>query len=458
MIKKFTIQIVFRVVIIVIVAVLLAFFATRSNWFTVAGLGLMMILIVGSLIRYVNQTNYTLVKFLDALKTGDHSVYFSETEKGQSFKELFEDFNAVLRMFRQNKIDKEAQFEYFRQIIEQINLGIISIRKHDVDAENTDDEILFLNQGVCDLLDQPRHKYWHRLSRQVPWLAEVIKELSSGGKKLVDLGGDIDEKVLAIEVVSIEFIGVPYLIITIQDIHSEIEQKEMEAWHNIIRVLAHEMMNSFTPVSSLASTIKSITEDQHGNVLKAEDLQDDTILDINLGVSTIQKRATGLLEFVNDYRRLSNVPVPHIKSVLLAEFCAHIERLMKPGLIEKNIAFEVSPVPPRAVVHIDSNLIEQVVINIIGNSVHALTGVKDPSISLKCSIRSNQTILSIADNGKGIPPEIRKKIFVPFYTTRENGSGIGLSLSRTIMKQHKGNIFVQSKVGEHTTFSLVFSK
>jgi signal transduction histidine kinase len=456
LIKRFTIQIVLRIALIVSLCLLLGMFADRANWFTVSGLGLLIGLIVFYLIRYVNQTNYTLVKFLDALKTGDHSVYFSQTKKGQSFKSLFEDFNAILKMFRDNKIAKEAQYEYFRQILEQVPLGIISIRKTDLDGEHKDDEILFLNQAACDILEQPRHKYWHRLVRQVPWLVTQINELSNGGKKLMDLGKDLNEAVLAIEVVGIEFMGTPYLIVTLQDIHTEIEQKEMEAWHNIIRVLAHEMMNSFTPVSSLASTIKSMTEDKSGEVRPAVSLDDETILDINLGASTIQRRAEGLLNFVNDYRTLSNVPVPHIQRVNVKDFCEQVELLMRPTLDEKKIRLKKLNIPPRAIIRVDPGQIEQVFINLIGNSIYALEGRENGLITIQCDVRRRNIALSITDNGKGIPDEIRKNIFVPFYTTRVNGSGIGLSLSKSIMKQHGGNIFVHSEPGKFTTFSLIF--
>ena len=436
--------------------ILISIFALRCNWFTVAGIGLVIILMCASLIRYVNQTNYTLVKFLDALKTGDHSIYFSETKKGQSFKNLFEDFNDILRKFRENKIAKEAQFEYFRQILEQIPLGILSIRKEDLHNETDDDEILFLNQSACDLLEQPKHKYWHRFARQIPWLAAEIEELAAGGKKLLDLGKEMDEMVLSIEVVNIEFMGTPFLIVSLQDIHTEIEQKEMEAWHNIIRVLAHEMMNSFTPVSSLAATIKSMTEDKEGQVLEACDIDNETVGDINLGVSTIKKRAEGLLDFVNDYRTLSNVPVPHIKPVSAHEFCEYIDTLMRPTLKEHKIELLRATIPPRAIISMDAKLIEQVMINVIGNSIHALEEIDNGQIKIDCVIKARTIVLSITDNGKGIPAEIRKNIFVPFYTTRNNGSGIGLSLSKSIMKQHNGNIFVNSELGKFTTFSLVF--
>ncbi len=456
MIKRFTIQIILRVILILLGCLVLAYFINRSNWFTAITIVLIVTFMVGSLIRYVNRTNVTLVRFLDALKNKDYSVYFSQTQEGNSFKDVFEDFNQIIKIFEQNKIDKEAQFEYFKQILEQVNLGIISIHKSDLNKTDSENEILFLNQTACDILGQPKHKYWHRFIKPIPWFLKEINQMSDGGKTLVERGKELDHQQLSIDVVSTRSLETEYLIISVQDIHTEIEQKEMEAWHNIIRVLAHEMMNSFTPVSSLASTLKSMTENEEGQVLPIGALDNETIVDINLGASTIKKRADGLLEFVKDYRKISNVPVPHIKPVQVHDFIAHVERLMTPIIKEQNVELKINTIQKKTNIWIDQNLVEQVFINLIGNSLHALKGREKSCITISYSKNENHTVISIHDNGKGISPEIRKNIFVPFYTTRDTGSGIGLSLSKTIMQKHNGNIFVKSEEGKYTLISLVF--
>ncbi len=456
MIKRFSIQIVIRVLLIVASCLGLTYFFGRGNWFTFFAISLLIVAQVLFLIQYVNNTNYTLVKFLDALKNKDFSVYFSPTEKGNSFVALFNDFNAIIKLFKQNKIDKEAQLQYFNQILEQIGLGIISIKKDDLLHDNTDDEILFLNNAACQLLDLPKHKYWHRIAQHSPWLQYQLLTIANGGKALLNIGKDLKHQQLAIEVVNIELLNVPYLIISLQDIHTEIEQKEMEAWHKVIRVLAHEMMNSFTPISSLTSTLKSLTENENGEVIDISELDNEDIQDINLGISTIQKRSEGLLDFVKDYRKISNVPIPNLKTTNLKDFIEDLERLMRPTIEKNNIALIIKPIPPRAAILIDSKLIEQVIINLISNSINALNDCAKPTITINCVIKPKQTILSLTDNGIGIPDDIKKNIFVPFYTTRENGSGIGLSLSKSIMKHHKGQIYVQTEEGKFTTFLLAF--
>jgi len=416
----------------------------------------MIVVQVYFLIRYVNNTNYSLVKFLEALKTEDYSVYFSPTKKGDSFVKVYDDFNLIIKIFKRNKIEKEAQYKYFKYILEHVNLGIISIKKEDLFKKQAESELLFLNKAACDILQQPQHKYWHRMAKNLPWFEKEVKKLADGGKSLVDFGDDLIRKQLSLEVIEIQLLSAPYLIIAFQDIRSEIEQKEIEAWHNVIRILAHEMLNSFTPVSSLASTIKSMTESEEGNPIDLKDLDDEDILDINLAATTIKKRSDGLLDFVKDYRTISNVPIPKLKPVNVKKFLSEIEVLMSSNAKEAKVGINILPIPANATIEIDRKLIEQVLINLINNSIHALEGIKDPLIKISCIVEQEKTLIVVSDNGKGIEENIMNQIFIPFYTTKKNGSGIGLSLSKNILKKHGGNLLVSSEVGFYTTFTLIF--
>ena len=457
MIKLFTIQVASRISIILLFCVLFSYFIVKNLWFSSLGIGILILLQVFFLIRYVNNTNYSLVKFLDALKNEDFSVYFSPSKKGDSFAKVFEDFNLIIKLFKRNKIEKEAQYKYFKYILEHVNLGIISIKKDDLFNDHSNEEILFLNKAATDILKQPEHKYWHRMANQMPWLVENIKKIADGGKVLIDLGDEIEHKQLSLEVIELQLLNAPYLIITFQDIKSEIEQKEIEAWHNVIRILAHEMLNSFTPVSSLAATIKSITENDKGELLDLENFEQDDLNDINIAASTIKKRSDGLLVFVKDYRTISNVPVPQTISTNVKQFLSDIYSLMVPLAKENNIELKLLNIPSHATINIDKKLIEQVLINLINNSIHALQGREHPTIKMNCVVQSDKTIILISDNGIGIEEKILNQIFIPFYTTKKNGSGIGLSLSKNIMKKHGGNLLVNSESGVYTTFSLVFN-
>ncbi len=441
---------------ILLFCVLFSYFIVRNIWFSSGGVAVMILVQGYYLIRYVNNTNYALVKFLDALKTEDHSVYFSPSKKGDSFAKVYDDFNLIIKIFKRNKIEKEAQYKYFKYILEHVNLGIISINKEDLFNDQAESELLFLNKAACDILQQPQHKYWHRMAKNLPWFEKEVKKLADGGKSLVDFGDDLIRKQLSLEVIEIQLLSAPYLIIAFQDIRSEIEQKEIEAWHNVIRILAHEMLNSFTPVSSLASTIKSMTESEEGNPIDLKDLDDEDILDINLAATTIKKRSDGLLDFVKDYRTISNVPIPKLKPVNVKKFLSEIEVLMSSNAKEAKVDIKILPIPANATIKIDRKLIEQVLINLINNSIHALEGIKDPLIKISCIVEQEKTLIIVSDNGKGIEENIMNQIFIPFYTTKKNGSGIGLSLSKNILKKHGGNLLVSSEVGFYTTFTLIF--
>lgn len=456
MIKRFTIQVTARIFIIILFCVLFSFFLVRNIWFSSAGIAILIILQVYFLIRYVNHTNYSLVKFLDALKTEDHSVYFSPSKKGDSFAKVYDDFNLIIKIFKRNKIEKEAQFKYFKYILEHVNLGIISIKKEDLYKKHADSEILFLNRAACEILHQPQHKYWHRIANSLPWLDQEIKSLANGGKSLVDFGDDLERKQLSLEVMEIRLLNAPYLIIAFQDIRSEIEQKEIEAWHNVIRILAHEMLNSFTPVSSLASTIKDMTESEEGEIIDVKDMDKEGLQDINMAATTIKRRSDGLLDFVKDYRTISNVPVPKLEQVNVKSFLNEMQLLMSSSVAEAGVDLSVLPVPANATVKMDVKLIEQVIINLINNSIYALKGIKEPWIKLSCIVEQDKTFILVADNGNGIEEKILDQIFIPFYTTKKHGSGIGLSLSKNILKKHGGNLLVSSEVAVNTTFTLIF--
>lgn len=314
----------------------------------------------------------------------------------------------------------------------------------------------FLNKAACEILQQPQHKYWHRFANSAPWLVNEIKKNSNGGKSLVEFGDETERKQLSLEVVEMQLLNVPYLIISFQDIRSEIEQKEIEAWHNVIRILAHEMLNSFTPVSSLASTIKSLTEDDNGTLLGLNQLSSDDLFDINMASATIKKRSEGLLEFVNDYRTISSVPIPQLKKINVKQFLNSIYLLMKKAIDDASIELQLLPIPANATINADGKLVEQVMINLINNSIYALQGRNNPVIKVSCVIENDKTILIVYDNGNGIEEEILNQVFIPFYTTKKNGSGIGLSLSKNILKKHGGNLLVNSEPGAFTAFSLVF--
>ncbi|MCK4746220.1 MAG: sensor histidine kinase, partial [Bacteroidales bacterium] len=225
----------------------------------------------------------------------------------------------------------------------------------------------------------------------------------------------------------------------------------------LIRVLTHEIMNSITPIASLSSTLeimlKGITDG--GNV--KEDLDLDTILEILKALQTINKRSTGLLHFVNTYRNLTRIPKPNFKIFPVKDLFKNIYLLMKDEISSHKIKFVNQIEPEDIEVSADEQLIEQVIINLIRNSIHALENHKNPVIELKAFFnKRGRVTMQVADNGTGILPGVLDKIFIPFFTTKQSGSGIGLSLSRQILRLHNGTITANSRPEEETVFTLTF--
>jgi signal transduction histidine kinase len=260
---------------------------------------------------------------------------------------------------------------------------------------------------------------------------------------------------LSVYVIELMMRGQKIKLVSLQNIQSELEEKEMEAWQNLVKVLTHEIMNSIAPITSLANTIKS---DLESKLEEQELLSIGDMEDISLAVSTIEKRSGGLIHFVSDFRSLAQIPIPKFQAIAIAELFDQMELLMKTQFESQSIVCVKLITPDDLILFGDPDLIEQVLINLIQNAIHALEDVADKKIQLKGFIDdSGKIILEIEDNGRGITEDAINKIFVPFFSTKKSGSGIGLSLSKQIMRRHQGNIQVKSTLGEGTVFKLIFN-
>jgi signal transduction histidine kinase len=261
---------------------------------------------------------------------------------------------------------------------------------------------------------------------------------------------------LSIDISTNLLLDTPHQLIIIQDINQEIEQKEIEAWHKLIRILTHEIMNSVTPISSLTETTQSMLELKDGSLRKAADLTDEIIADIQFSLKTIQKRSDGLLNFVETYRAFSKVPKPVFEPVDLNELVSGVEQLMREEMMRNKIQFRKDVRTGTTHIPMDRVLVEQVLINLFSNSIHALEGRPNAQIMVSTYDVDKNVVIELHDNGVGIPEKEINHIFIPFFSTRKEGSGIGLSLSKQIMSSHGGTIRVKSTPGEGTSFFLKF--
>ncbi|MEH0157523.1 ATP-binding protein [Limibacter armeniacum] len=407
-----------------------------------------------ALINLMENTNREMVDFLSSIRYDDFSQTYNLKGRGGSFDELNEEFNKVLSRFKEVRAEKEADYQYLKNIIHHIGIGILSF--------DNDGRVQIINTVAKRLFKLNRLRNIEDLRAFSPDLYKQLKELRTGSKALVRIRDKDDTIQLAVYAIELYLRGDVYKLVTVQNIHHELEEQEMEAWQNLIRVLTHEIMNSVTPVSSLANTLEDEINYFKEKKANGEMIEDDELEDMNLAVSTIKRRSDGMIRFVNEFRNLTQVPVPQLEHVQVADIFGHIQLLMGSECESNDITLKVEMEPQNIVVTADMEQIEQVLINLVKNAVQALQengsndGAEKEVVLTGGLGKGNRPVIKVKDNGPGIEPEALDRIFIPFFTTKKQGSGIGLSLSRQIMRQHKGAITVASHPGEGTEFTLKF--
>lgn len=447
--QRFTFRLLSRLLLINVLGVLLVYLIRNTQlWFTIAGISLVLIGCIISLYFYINLIRADINRFILAIKTRDHTLNFKNKATSGSFPELYESFNDIIQTHKDIQLEQDAVFQLIKTILEQVPVGVMVVKIDESDTKNT--KISFFNQAASHLLNVPAYQYWHRFEKHLPLFANEINKISQGGKRFLEI--KLQEKFiqLSIELIPINLYGIPYRIISFQNIKDEIEQKEIEAWNRLIGVISHEILNSITPISSLSDTVNQM-------ILHKDALGKDELEDLKLAFQTIKRRSDGLLDFVKDYRLIAELPTPNMEQHSVGEILQHIKVLMLPMVAAKHIKFHVLQTASKISVAFDFKLIEQALINLITNSIYAVENREQPNIEVTYRLLQNKLHIDVIDNGKGIDADSMDKIFVPFYTTRKNGSGIGLTITKNIMKLHQGNLEVESVPDQKTTFSLVFN-
>lgn len=446
--RRFSFLIVVRIALIVANSLILStIFGDKRLFFNQIILFIIFIFQIVELVRFVNHTNRELSKLFYAIRHSDFSITFKRSILGKSFKELEESMIEIIQAYKQVKIEKEAQFHLLQMLVNQLHVGIVVL--------DGSENITLINPTAQRLTGIEGLKNWKLLQQLNPSLAREIDSLEGHGKKLVEIKTSVETSYLSVEIGSLMILNQPMKLISMQNINSEIEQKEIEAWHKLIRILTHEIMNSVTPISSLTETMQMMLSERDGAAKDIQTLDQETITDIRFSLNTIQKRTDGLLNFVDNYRKLTRIPKPTLQQVMLADFLEGIRKLMSKEADQKKIRIEIHG-NDRVAAEIDPILFEQVLINMVTNSMHALEGKEDALVELRFGQRDRSAYIEIIDNGSGISPKEITEIFIPFFTTKQNGSGIGLSLSKQILAAHGGTIKVKSIPHISTTFTLHF--
>ena len=399
-----------------------------------------------SIMYFVDQTNRDLVGFLTSIKYNDFTATSTAEHRGKSFGELYEAFNLINRKFQEVRADKEANHQFLQTIVEQIEIGLL--------CYNEAGEVRLMNKALQRMLHKSLLLHVDGLEQVDSQLLAAIRDSREGKRDLVKI--TVDNRLLQLAVLTSELRlkDERLFLVSIKNIQNELEEQELDAWQKLIRILTHEIMNSVAPITSLSGTIDAMLSDEP--IPSTQTLQD-----IRQSVQVIQRRGEGLLAFTETYRSLTRIPPPNFQEVSADRLLERVTRLFQTQVQKQGIALHLHRYPSELTLQADPYLLEQVIINLTKNALDALAGasppVSEPAIHLHANRnKQGQIIIQVVDNGPGITPAALEQIFVPFFTTKAEGSGIGLSLSRQIIRAHKGTIEVQSLVGEGTVVQLVF--
>jgi two-component system nitrogen regulation sensor histidine kinase NtrY len=405
-------------------------------------LGTIFIFVQGSLLyQYVTNVNRKLTYFLESVRYSDFTINFrSDNKMGRTFKELNQQFNEVLHAFRQARAEKEANLQYLNTIVQHIGTGLITF--------DSNGQVNLINNAALRMLGIYRLHQLSELKDKHPRLYELLSTLDSGVRELYRTPSD---QPLALQGAAIQLRGMWVRIVVLQNIQTELQQQEVESWQNLTRVLRHEIMNSMTPIVSLVGTMRLIVNE---DIEKSTNDQ-EAVNDLKEALHTLEKRSKGMMQFVNAYRDFTTLPKPVFANLSVAELLHEVIQLLQTDLTVSGVLWKISVKPETLTVKADASQIQQVLINLVKNASEAFSNQTNRLITLTAYQTDNVTIIDVADNGDGIEPEAIENIFIPFYTTKKTGSGIGLSLSRQILQQHNGQLNVSSEVGKGTVFTLL---
>ncbi len=447
--KQFRVNIIIRVLALTITCLLLFLSLNSKFMFTPVLIIGLMVYQVWSLIRYVDRTNRELANFLESIRYSEFTRTFHMKEAGSSFEALSDAFNDVIKDFQQIRSEREEHFHYLQSIVQNIDVSILAYQRNGL--------VEMINPAAKKLFQVNSLKQINKLEPLSKDLCKTLLNIKPGENHLVKVQDEDDILQLAIFATEFKVKDKIIILTTVKNIQNVLEGQETEAWQKLIRVLTHEIMNSIAPISSLSSTIEMMVNDYNTGKDKDKPMDSEAVAEIQQALQTINKRSAGLMSFVETYRSLTKIPKPNFEVVPMSSLLENVVTLMKKEVRDQDITLSYSMEPESIQLQIDEQMIVQVMINMIKNSVHAVEGVENGAITIRgyYNKRGRPTI-QVTDNGQGILPEVLDKIFIPFFTTKRSGSGIGLSLSRQILRLHGGTITAQSKPGEETIFSLTF--
>lgn len=438
------VHIVVRVLIIIGTSLFLSKAVSSSGYaHTAIVLSVLLLVETFELLHYLNRTNRQLSRFFASLLDRGSSIQLDKREPSGSYQELTKQLDEINRIIQTERMEKEKERNYLNYLIEHIGVGVITYKESgEIDLINPAAKKIFRAKKIPNLAS---------LNRFNPDFQEVIRKLEVNRHTLISVIVENELFYLTVRKSLFKIYDQPVWLINFQDINSELDKKELESWQKIIRVLTHEIMSTISPVTSLSEHMLKKME----GVKDLKKLEKKHLEDIAEGLEIINTRGKGLMDFVQHYHSMTHLPIPETEEFHLRTFLEGIINLFTPECEKQEIEVTLD-LQDGLVLCADSNLIQQVLINIIKNAIHALADTDDKNIHITGKSDGSGILVAVKDNGCGIDKENMENIFIPFYTTRKEGSGIGLSMAKQIMRLHNGHISVRSEPGKGAEFVLKF--
>lgn len=441
--KYFRWNVIIRIVLLLVLGYTAVYVLTSTHfWLVSFWLTLAWVIVLINLIRYVERSRRELAYFLLAIKQGD----FTNTYHFKKTSDLNYAFHEINQVMQELSREKASNLLYLQTIVEHVRVAVICF-----DQEY---KVKLFNQAAKSLFGKRQASSIKNIETISEPIAKAIMKMGNGERELIKV--NLNGQIFNLSMLATEFVlkGQKYKLVSFQDIKSELEAKEIESWQKLIRVLTHEIKNSVIPISILSEVILQMLRSEDGSVDLSK-LDQESVEDIVGGIETIESRSKGLAHFVSTYDQLTKIPKPTLNNQNIKLLINNTLKLFKADTDKHNI--EICVILTDTQINIDSDLIEQVLINLIKNAIEAIRSLDKPSLTLQTEELDQEILVTIKDNGEGIPEEILDNIFVPFYSTKEGGSGIGLSLSRQIMRLHRGQLSVETSPSG-TSFTLHFPK
>jgi len=445
--KRYEWQLLLRVLFLFVTLLATCFIVlSGSTWYLYLAITIpLLVYEILIMIRFQRKAQDEVNQFVESIQYRDFSRHFDVRRAPAELQPLRKGFNDINSTFKNITRERETQYQYLQKILELVDTGILS---YEIETGETG----WINEAFKKLLGVPYLKTIGSLEKRESELYHEILTIKPGDSKLVSLTRNQQLVKILITASILRSDGKVSKLVAFQNVSEALDETESKAWQKLLNVMTHEIMNSVAPISSLADTLK--------NRLQSPEIANSPVSvhleDLELGIDTIKRRSEGLLKFTESYRSLNKITKLDLTKILVRNLFEDLNSLMRPTLEKKNIELEIILRDPTLAIEADINLIEQVLINLVVNAIEAVKDREEPNIILSAEIQNNKTLVKVTDNGLGMPPELLDKIFIPFFSTRKTGSGIGLSLCKQIMLLHKGNIQVQSSEGVGSSFVMQF--